>query len=103
MNAASAVARRNRCQSPYDKTAMMMRITAASPSINVPDLLENERIPTTTRYRYLITFDLETAPSMNRPCLAIHVIHQQILPQRVRRRKIRLSTAQLRDLLDEVH
>ena len=40
---------------------------------------------------------------MNRPRLAVHVVHQQVLAQRVGRGEIRFAAAQLGHLLDEIH
>ena len=40
---------------------------------------------------------------MDGPRLAVHVIHQEILPQVVRRGEVRFSAAQLGHLLDELH
>ncbi len=39
---------------------------------------------------------------VDRAGLAVHVVHQQILPERIRRREIRLAAAELGDLLDEL-
>src|SRR6478752_6875575 len=41
------------------------------------------------------------ARSVNGPRLLVHVVHQHILPERVRGREIRLAMADLRDLADE--
>src|SRR5690349_17256789 len=40
---------------------------------------------------------------VDRTCLAIHVVHQQVLPQRVWRGEVRLAAAELGNLLDELH
>ena len=40
---------------------------------------------------------------MNRPRLAIHIVHQQILPEVYGRREVRLAAAKFGDLLNELH
>src|ERR1700728_3173517 len=47
-------------------------------------------------------FPLIAQVSMDGAGLAVHVIHQQILPERMGRCEIRLSPAQLRNLLNKV-
>src|SRR3954454_22062063 len=40
---------------------------------------------------------------VNRSCFSIHVVHQKVLAERIWRREIRLSAANLRHFLDEIH
>ena len=40
---------------------------------------------------------------MDGPRFAIHVVHQQVLPQVVGRGEVRLAAAELRDFLDGLH
>ena len=43
-----------------------------------------------------------SSTSMDGPRLAVHVVHQQVLAERIGRREVRLAAAHLRHLLDEI-
>src|SRR5882672_12291261 len=45
----------------------------------------------------------DTAHLMNRLRLLVHVVHQDVLPERVRRREVRLALADVGDAAHEAH